>query len=65
MWLATGDEVRGLSGGYFVDRIERPCQFTSFDAEEALYALVERQTGAEMKIRIDTLSPFANGSRAS
>lgn len=42
LWLALSPEVEGLSGGYFQDRVELPCQHTDEAAEEALFDLCER-----------------------
>jgi NAD(P)-dependent dehydrogenase (short-subunit alcohol dehydrogenase family) len=44
LWLATSDEVTGLSGGYFQDRNEMPCAFTDAAGEEALFSLCDAQS---------------------
>lgn len=42
IWLAASPELEGVSGRYFVDREERRCRLRDPDAEERLWALVER-----------------------
>jgi NAD(P)-dependent dehydrogenase (short-subunit alcohol dehydrogenase family) len=46
VWLAASPEVEGRSGGFYVDRRERPCRFRNEAAEERLFALCEEMTGA-------------------
>lgn len=47
LWLATSDEIAGVSGGYFQDRRELGCAFSSIADEDALFALCDAQTEAE------------------
>jgi NAD(P)-dependent dehydrogenase (short-subunit alcohol dehydrogenase family) len=45
VWLAASPEAEGRSGGFFVERRERPCRFRDDPREGALFALCERMTG--------------------
>ena len=42
VWLATSDEVQGLSGKFFELRKERPCQFRNHDDEERLWEVCDQ-----------------------
>jgi NAD(P)-dependent dehydrogenase (short-subunit alcohol dehydrogenase family) len=44
IWLATSPELRGVSGRFWSDRREQPCQFRSERDERALWSLCERMT---------------------
>ena len=44
VWLATNPELEGVSGKFWVDRKERPCEFRGLEGEEALWSLCERMT---------------------
>jgi len=45
VWLAASPEASGRSGGFFVDRRERPCRFRDEAAEERLWSACEAATG--------------------
>jgi retinol dehydrogenase-12 len=45
VWLATSPDLRGVSGRFWSDRREQPCQFRSERDEQALWSLCERMTG--------------------
>jgi len=47
VWLAVSDDVAGLSGRFFVDRVERACRFRNEKDEEALWALSESMTAVK------------------
>jgi NAD(P)-dependent dehydrogenase (short-subunit alcohol dehydrogenase family) len=40
-WLAAATEVEGRTGGFYVDRRERPCRFADVEREERLWELCE------------------------
>jgi NAD(P)-dependent dehydrogenase (short-subunit alcohol dehydrogenase family) len=42
IWLATSPEMAGVSGRFWVNRRETPCEFRGRDNEEALWALCDR-----------------------
>jgi NAD(P)-dependent dehydrogenase (short-subunit alcohol dehydrogenase family) len=44
VWLASSTEVDGLSGRFFMDRRELPCEFRGETAEERLWAACTRLT---------------------
>jgi NAD(P)-dependent dehydrogenase (short-subunit alcohol dehydrogenase family) len=45
VWLATSTEVAGMSGRFWADRTEQPCEFQGDDEdEETLWSLCERMT---------------------
>jgi len=44
IWLATSPDVKGVSGRFWSDRREQPCQFRSERDEPALWSLCERMT---------------------
>ena len=44
IWLATSPDVAGVSGRFWADRREQPCQFRSPHQEEALWSLCDRMT---------------------
>jgi len=44
IWLATSPDLKGVSGRFWSDRREQPCQFRSQRDEQALWALCERMT---------------------
>ncbi len=41
VWLASSDEVEGVSGKFFEDRAELPCEFRNKNAEEKLWRICE------------------------
>lgn len=41
VWLAAATDVEGLSGKFFEQRAEQPCQFRDLEAEEKLWALCQ------------------------
>lgn len=41
VWLATGPEVAGVTGRFFEQRAEVPCEFRDTEAEERLWAICE------------------------
>ena len=43
-WLAASPDMEGRSGGFWVDRQERPCRFRDEATEEALFELCTRMT---------------------
>ena len=45
VWLASSPAVEGLSGAFFMDRRELPCELRDEATEEALWAECERLTG--------------------
>ena len=44
IWLATSKDLKGVSGRFWSDRREQPCQFRSERDEQALWSLCERMT---------------------
>src|SRR5579863_2457385 len=44
LWLATSPDLKGVSGRFWSDRREQPCQFRSERDERALWSLCERMT---------------------
>jgi NAD(P)-dependent dehydrogenase (short-subunit alcohol dehydrogenase family) len=44
VWLATSPDVDGVTGEFFADRRERPCEFRSEPAEERLWSICEQLT---------------------
>jgi NAD(P)-dependent dehydrogenase (short-subunit alcohol dehydrogenase family) len=44
IWLATSPDLKGVSGRFWSDRREQPCQFRSERDERALWSLCERMT---------------------
>ena len=44
IWLATSPDLKGVSGRFWSDRREQPCQFRSQRDEQALWSLCERMT---------------------
>lgn len=44
IWLATSPEVAKVSGKYWMDRREQPCQFQDEAQQEALWTLCDRLT---------------------
>jgi NAD(P)-dependent dehydrogenase (short-subunit alcohol dehydrogenase family) len=45
VWLASSPEVEGVSGKFFGDRKEIPCEFRNTPAEEKLWNICERLVG--------------------
>jgi retinol dehydrogenase 13 len=45
VWLASSPEVEGVSGKFFGDREEIPCEFRNTPAEEKLWDICERLVG--------------------
>ncbi len=45
-WLATADEVEGVTGRFFQDRKEKRCRFVDEAQEEKLYALCATMTAS-------------------
>ncbi len=41
VWLAASDDVAGLSGRFFADREEQPCEFRNVEIEERLWGICE------------------------
>jgi NAD(P)-dependent dehydrogenase (short-subunit alcohol dehydrogenase family) len=41
VWLASSDEVEGVSGKFFEEHEERPCEFRNKKAEEKLWGICE------------------------
>jgi hypothetical protein len=44
VWLATSPDLAGVTGKFFSDRRERPCDFRNAAAEERLWSLCEHLT---------------------
>jgi NAD(P)-dependent dehydrogenase (short-subunit alcohol dehydrogenase family) len=44
VWLATSPDVEGVTGKFFADRHERPCEFRNEPAEERLWSTCDRLT---------------------
>jgi NAD(P)-dependent dehydrogenase (short-subunit alcohol dehydrogenase family) len=44
VWLATSPDLKGVTGRFWSDRREQPCQFRSERDEQALWSLCERMT---------------------
>ena len=44
VWLATSPKLKGVSGRFWSDRREQPCQFRSECDEQALWSLCEQMT---------------------
>lgn len=42
VWLAVSPEVEGVTGGFFYDRAELPCEFRDNGREDRLWAICER-----------------------
>jgi NAD(P)-dependent dehydrogenase (short-subunit alcohol dehydrogenase family) len=47
LWLATSPEVVGVSGRFWADRRQEPCEFRNRHDIEALYAICERLSADE------------------
>jgi NAD(P)-dependent dehydrogenase (short-subunit alcohol dehydrogenase family) len=62
LWLATSDEIAGVSGGYFQDRNEQGCAYTCRADEDALHALCDLQTDAEAARAAITPAPRAEAA---
>lgn len=45
VWLASSPEVEGVSGKFFYDRTDTPCEFRNTAAEEKLWDICERLVG--------------------
>jgi NAD(P)-dependent dehydrogenase (short-subunit alcohol dehydrogenase family) len=45
VWLATSAEVEGVSGRFYYDRAERPCELRDEALEERLWRICERLVG--------------------
>ncbi len=45
IWLAAATEVQGVSGKFYEQRTEQPCQFRDTEAEEKLWRLCEAMIG--------------------
>jgi len=45
IWLASGDELNGVTGKFFEDRTEIPCEFRNEQAEDRLWATCEHLAG--------------------
>jgi NAD(P)-dependent dehydrogenase (short-subunit alcohol dehydrogenase family) len=41
VWLAASRDVSGVTGGLFMDRAERPCEFRGIEREERLWRLCD------------------------
>ncbi len=46
VWLATSPEVEEVSGKFFVDRKQTPCEFTNKADEEKLWSICDKLAGA-------------------
>ncbi len=46
VWLASAAEMEGVSGVFFEQRAEQPCEFRDVGAEEKLWALCDDDVGA-------------------
>jgi retinol dehydrogenase-12/retinol dehydrogenase-13 len=46
VWLASSPDVDGMTGKFFTDRRERPCEFRNEGDEERLWSICERLTAA-------------------
>jgi NAD(P)-dependent dehydrogenase (short-subunit alcohol dehydrogenase family) len=44
IWLATSPDLKGVSGRFWSDRREQPCQFRNERDERALWSICERMT---------------------
>jgi NAD(P)-dependent dehydrogenase (short-subunit alcohol dehydrogenase family) len=44
VWLATSPDVEGITGKFFSDRRERPCEFRNEADEERLWSICDRLT---------------------
>jgi NAD(P)-dependent dehydrogenase (short-subunit alcohol dehydrogenase family) len=44
VWLASSPDVDGVTGKFFADRRERPCEFRGEPAEERLWSICDRLT---------------------
>jgi len=44
IWLASSPEVEGITGRYWANRAEQPCEFEGDEEEEPLWELCERMT---------------------
>ena len=47
IWLATSPEVAGITGRYWSDRTEEPCEFEGDEDEEPLWELCEQMTSGK------------------
>jgi NAD(P)-dependent dehydrogenase (short-subunit alcohol dehydrogenase family) len=47
VWLATSPDVEGITGKFFADRRERPCEFRNEPAEERLWSLCAHLTAPD------------------
>lgn len=47
VWLASSDELRGRSGGFYSQRVEQACGFSDQEREEALWRKCEELGGRE------------------
>jgi len=45
IWLATSPELSGVSGRFYTDRREHPCEFRNTAKEDALWSLCDRLCG--------------------
>ena len=46
VWLASSDKMEGVTGKFFGDRKEIPCEFRSMESEEKLWSICERLVGS-------------------
>lgn len=46
VWLASSPDVDGVTGKFFADRRERPCEFRNERDEDRLWSICEQLTGA-------------------
>jgi NAD(P)-dependent dehydrogenase (short-subunit alcohol dehydrogenase family) len=49
IWLASSADLDGVSGKFFYDREEIPCEFRNTEAEEKLWAICERLTRTQRR----------------
>jgi NAD(P)-dependent dehydrogenase (short-subunit alcohol dehydrogenase family) len=48
VWLASSAELDAVTGRFFYDRAELPCEFRDLDSEEKLWSICERSTEASL-----------------
>ena len=51
VWLAIGPEVEGVTGRFFYDRAELPCEFRDMAREERLWAICQGFTAPAATVR--------------
>lgn len=53
VWLASSRELNGVTGRFFEQRTEIPCQFRDEDAEERLWQACEQTVRGALRTSID------------